>query len=184
MVAACLAAPAAVVQSSWNIAAAVIGDVVAEPLALVLGALREVKSAWSGLEMTQDCMPLVIQPRSEVPFIGTVRGLATRMMEGRETCTEHWAPAVLPWSVQVSEYVAVLAPAGGLATVVDAVPEGCEVTAKPVLDAVPEEQEYEMASVMPTSASWGWQESVAVGGVVVAVLVVGMQSQRAMQVPL
>ena len=155
-----------VTQSNWNSTvdvAVVIGEVVAAPVTDVLEELRAVKSAWSGLEMTQDCMPVVSQERSEVPFAGTVFGLATKMMLVRETWTEHWAPVVFPPSVQASVYVAVLVPAGGVLTVVVAEPPGCVVTLKELLLATPEEQPYVMASVMPTSATFGSQESSALG---------------------
>ena len=101
-VVACLSVPDKVLQSNWNITpdvAVVIALVVAAPVTLVLEELRAVKSGWSGLEMTHDCMPVVSQERSEVPFAGTVFGLATRIMLGRETWMEHCAPVVLPLSV-------------------------------------------------------------------------------------
>ena len=78
----------------------VIGEVVAAPATLVLEELRSVKSSWSGLEITQEVIPVVSQERSEVPFAGTVFGFATRMMVGRDTWTEHWAPEVLLPSIQ------------------------------------------------------------------------------------
>lgn len=59
--------------------------------------------------------------------------------------------------------MAVLVPDGGFATVVVAEPPGWVVTANEVLVAVPEEQPYVIARVMPTSATFGSQESVAVG---------------------
>ncbi len=89
-VVACLSIPESVLQSNWNITvdvAVVTALVVAAPTTLVLEELRAVKSAWSGLEMTQDCMPVVSQERSEVPPAGTVFGFATRMMLARETWT-------------------------------------------------------------------------------------------------
>ena len=87
-------------QSNWNLTCELIGDEVATPVTLVLAALRWVKSGWSGEEMTQDFMPEVSQERREMPSGATVLGLATRMMLGRETCTEHWAPEVLPSALQ------------------------------------------------------------------------------------
>ena len=81
--------PASVSQWSRNIAESVMGDVVAAPVTLVLEELRRVKSAWSGLEMMQESMPVVSQERSEVPPAGTVLGLATRMMLARATWIEH-----------------------------------------------------------------------------------------------
>src|SRR3989344_6361507 len=87
--------PARVSQWSKNRVDAVIGLVVAAPFTLVFDLLRSVKSAWSGLEMTQVCMPVVSHERSEVPFAGTVFGLATKMMLGLLTCTEHWALVML-----------------------------------------------------------------------------------------
>ena len=88
--------PAVVLQSNWKrVLVAVIGLVVAAPFTLVFDLLRSVKSAWSGLEMTQVCMPVVSHERSEVPFAGTVFGLATKMMLGLLTCTEHWALVML-----------------------------------------------------------------------------------------
>ena len=89
VVVASLTPPETVSQRSKNLAEVAIGDVVAAPVTLVLEELREVKSAWSGLEATQDSMPVVSQERSEVPLAGTVFGLATRMMLLRATCTEH-----------------------------------------------------------------------------------------------
>ena len=56
-----------------------------------------------------------------------------------------------------------LVPCGGAATVVVAEPPGWVVTVNELLDATPEEQPYVMASVMPTSATLGSQERVAVG---------------------
>ena len=55
--------------------------------------------------------------------------------------------------------------AGAVITVV-AEPEGCVVTLKPLPVAVPEEHAYEMARVMPGSATCGWQEICGVGGTV------------------
>ena len=100
VVVACLSPPPRVLQSNWNIVVDAITELVATPFTLVLEELREVKSGWSGLEMMQDCMPVVSHERREVPCGGTVLGLATRMILGRPTCTEHWAPEVLPLSVQ------------------------------------------------------------------------------------
>lgn len=54
-------------------------------------------------------------------------------------------------------------PAGGATIVVVAEPPGCVVTLNEVLEAVPDEQPYVMASVMPTSATFGSQESSALG---------------------
>lgn len=99
VVVASLVPPETVSQWSRNCADVEIGLVVAAPVTLVLEELRAVKSAWSGLEMTQDCIPVVSQESSEVPFAGTVFGLATRIMLGRETWMEHCAPVVLPLSV-------------------------------------------------------------------------------------
>lgn len=42
-------------------------------------------------------------------------------------------------------------------------PPGWPVTVKELLDATPDEQPYVMASVMPTSATFGSQESSAFG---------------------
>src|SRR3989344_3620250 len=102
VVVASLTAPEAVSQWSKNCADVVIADVVAAPTTLVLEELRAVKSGWSGLETMQDCMPVVSQEMSEVPFADTVLGLATKMMLARETWIEHWAPVVFPLSVQAS----------------------------------------------------------------------------------
>jgi len=77
-----------------------MGEVVAAPVTLVLEELRAVKSDWSGLEMMQESMPVVSQEMSEMPPDATVWGLVTRKMLGRFTLTEHWAPVVLPLSVQ------------------------------------------------------------------------------------
>ncbi len=93
---------AAVSQRSKKSDCIVTAELVATPFTLVLEALREVKSGWSGLEMTQDFMLVVSQERRVVPPEGTVLGLATRMMEGLETWMEQLAPEVLPWSVQES----------------------------------------------------------------------------------
>lgn len=131
--------------------------------------------------MTQDCMPVVTQERSEVSFLATVFGFATRMMLGRETWTEHWAPTVFPWSVQAREYVAVLVPEGGFATVVVAEPLGWVVTLNELLVASPEEQPYVIASVAPTSATFGSHERVAVGAPPV---LLGIHCQPMMQAPL
>ncbi len=79
-----------------------MGDVVAAPVTLVLEELRSVKSGWSGLEMTQESMPVVSQEMSAVPPGATVRGLVTRKMLGRFTLTEHCAPVVFPLSVHAS----------------------------------------------------------------------------------
>ena len=59
-------------------------------------------------------------------------------------------------------------------------PAGCVVTVNELLVAVPVEHEYEIASVMPTSATWGWQESCAVG----MPPLVGTHCQLVMQIPL
>ena len=59
------------------------------------------------------------------------------MIEGLLICTLHCAPAVFPSLEHMSAYVAVFAPAGGFAIVAVVVPEGCVVTVKPVLEAVP-----------------------------------------------
>ena len=86
-------------------------------------------------------MPVVSQPKSEVPPAAAVFGFATRIIEGLLTCTLHCAPAVFPSWVHVRACVAVLVPAGGLVTIVVAEPDGCVVTLNPLLDAVPAEQE-------------------------------------------
>lgn len=99
VVVASFVAPESVSQWRRNRAELAIALVVAAPVTLVLEELRAVKSAWSGLEMMQDCMPVVSHERSDVPFAGTVLGFATRMMLVRETWTEHCAPVVLPLSV-------------------------------------------------------------------------------------
>lgn len=97
--------------------------VVTVPVTLVLLTFCAVKAASSGLEITQLCMPVVSQPRSEVLPETIVPGFATRMMEGIATRMEHCAPAVCAPCVQIREYVAVLAPCGGAATVAVVVPE-------------------------------------------------------------
>lgn len=142
--------------------AAVMGEVCAVPFTLVLYAFAVVKSAWSGLDMTHDCIPVVTQPRSEVCPEVTVFGLATRIMDGWLIFTEHCAPAVRPRLLHVSPYVAVFAPAGGVAIVAVAEPEVL-LAVKPLPVAVPDEHEYEMAMLMPMSAVCGWHERLAVG---------------------
>ena len=74
-----------------------------------------------------------------------------------------------------------LVPCGGAATVVVAEPPGWVVTVNELLDATPEEQPYVMASVAPTSATFGSQERVAVGGLVLGL---GMHCQFVMHAPL
>lgn len=76
--------------------------------------------------------------------------------------------------------MAVLVPAGGATTGVAAEPPGCVETEKELLLAVPEEQPYVMARLMPTSATLGSQEIVAVG----ALVVLGIHCQPTMQAPL
>ena len=53
--------------------------------------------------MTHDRIPVVTQPRSVVEAFCTVRGLATRMMDGWLICMEHCAPLVYGPLVQASE---------------------------------------------------------------------------------
>ena len=79
-----------------------MGEVSAVPLALVLYAFAVVKSVWSGLDMTHDCMPVVTHPRSDVCPEVTVFGFATRMMDGWLMFIEHCAPAVRPRLLQVN----------------------------------------------------------------------------------
>ena len=85
VVVALLTPPAKVPQRNTNIDEALIGDVVAAPFTLVKAELRAVKSDWSGLDITQDSIPVVSQLMSEVPPRVTVLGFATRMIEGRDT---------------------------------------------------------------------------------------------------
>ncbi len=93
---ACCVPPATVVHFRSNSVAVVMGDVVAVPLTLVLEALRLVKSAWTGLEITHDCIPLVTQPRSDMSPEETVAGFATRTIAGVVTCTVQEAVALNP----------------------------------------------------------------------------------------
>ena len=88
--------PPSVLQSKRNLVDVAIGLVVATPFTLVFDLLRSVKSAWSGLLITQVCMPVVSHERREVPPEATVLGLATKIMFGLLTCTEHCAPVI--WS--------------------------------------------------------------------------------------
>src|SRR3989338_1846205 len=92
LVVASLVSPPSVEQRRRKFVVIVIGEVVATPLGLVLEELREVKSDWSGLDITQDCMPLVTQPMSEVCPLGTLLGFATSTIEGLLICTAHCAP--------------------------------------------------------------------------------------------
>jgi hypothetical protein len=71
-------------------------------------------------------------------------------------------------------------PAGGVAIVVVAVPDGCVPTINELLEATPEEHAYAIESVEPTSAMCGEHESDAAG----APLEFGVQSHPAMHAPL
>ena len=108
--------------------------------------------------MTHDCIPEVTHPIADVSPEGTVFGFATSTIAGFATCTLHEAVAVRPSFVQVKVYVAMLAPAGGVATVVVAEPAGEVEATKPLPIAVPAEHAYEIERVIPTSATCGWHE--------------------------
>ncbi len=101
----------------------VAASVVALPFTLVFEEFCAVKAASPWEEMTQDCMPVVIQPRSDVAPECMVAGFATRIMVDGVIWTEHCAPEVTVPLLQVRPYVAVFVPSGGVWTLLVAVPD-------------------------------------------------------------
>ena len=73
-----------------------------------------------------------------------------------------------------------MVPEGGFATIAVAEPAGWVVTLKDLLEATPDEHEYAMASLMPTSATFGWQEISALR----LAVVLGMHCQPTTHGPL
>ena|SRR3989344_1111609 len=109
-------------------------------------------------------MPAVTHPIVACSPSPTELGFATRTMAGFATCTVHDAEDASPLLVQVNPKFATLEPMGGGASTVLVAPEISPPVTKPLPILTPEEHPHVMASVMPTSAICGWQESSAVGG--------------------
>lgn len=105
-----LVPPETVVQWSRYCSDAVAASVVAVPFTLVLAEFCEVNVASLCEEMTHLLMPVVTQPKSDVPPDCILAGLATKIIEGADICMEHCAPDVTAPCVQVSAYVDVLVP--------------------------------------------------------------------------
>src|SRR3989344_5096898 len=131
------------------------------PFTFVLVAFSEVNAGRSGLETTHACMPEVTHPSMALFPVSTVLGFVTRTMEGFATCTLHSLVVVFPWYEHVSAYVARLLAPGGAATLTLVAPDGAPFVSKPEPTLVPIEHEYDMATLMPTSAICGWQDNCA-----------------------
>lgn len=157
--------PPAVIQVRRKVVSVVMGSVSATPLFLGLFAFCAVKSGWLELEMTHpfSFILAVTHPMLALSPDSTDFGFATRTMAGFATCTVHDAFDEIPLLMQVNPKFTVRVAVGGAASVVVAEPEIASLVENPLPTLFPTEHPHEMASVIPTSATSGWQESCAVG---------------------
>src|SRR3989344_7869908 len=137
------------------------GGVTAVPFTFVLPAFCAVKAGRSGVETTHACMPEVTHPSMALFPVSTVLGFVTRTMEGFATCTLHSLVVVFPKYEHVSAYVARLLVPGGAATLTLVAPDCAPFVSKPEPALVPIAHAYDMATLMPTSATCGWHDTCA-----------------------
>ena len=88
---ACIVPPDSVTHFNTAVIVDERGGVRATPLILVLFAFADVKALLSGLEMTQDCIPLVTQPTVDVAPTAAEFGEETMTIDGCVICTAHCA---------------------------------------------------------------------------------------------
>lgn len=151
--------PPSVVHVRRKSANSVMGELSATPFTFVLVAFRAVKSACCGLETVHSFMPEVTHPICETAPDATDFGFATRTIAGFATCMLQDADAERPLFVHINPKDTVFVPIGGAASVVLVAPESAPFVVNPLPTLTPAEHPHVIASVIPTSANCGWQES-------------------------